>query len=280
LGGGSKGLFGGIGPAARGFLAQQGAVGLRTAEGGDEVGHHRLLDLVAPLGVELGQLEAGAGQPGVSAGGAMGAHDLLKQSACVKASPCRSHAEVEVARAPRADDHPADLVEPGEVVGDLGDRFAGACLAQRGEQDRSMESGVVQGAVEQQVAFAWPGGFLDAAHQSRLNPREQPTEGGQVTVGALITNRSGRTIRGPLQLTVKQVSSPIMSLANPDGQTSKGLDYLDLTGYLDDLHFRPGQSIFVSPTFNNAARCHFEFELGVYGVLGADNDDAWPWYWA
>jgi len=95
---------------------------------------------------------------------------------------------------------------------------------------------------------------------------------GDVTVGIMLTNRSGRTIRGPVQLTVEEVSSPIISLAQPSGRTSQGLEYLDLTGYLDDLRFKSGQSIFVSPTFHNAARCHFEFELGVRGFLDLDDD--------
>jgi hypothetical protein len=76
---------------------------------------------------------------------------------------------------------------------------------------------------------------------------------GQVIVGLMLTNKSAQTIQGPLRLTVNQVSSPIISLAHLSGRTSNGLDYLELTGYLDDFHFRPGQGIFVSPTSNNAA---------------------------
>jgi len=104
-------------------------------------------------------------------------------------------------------------------------------------------------------------------------------QSGQVTVGALITNRSGRMIRGPIQLAVEQVSAPIVTLANPDGQTSNGLDYMDLASSLNDSRFESGESIFASPTFNNAARCHFHFKLGVYAVLDLDGDDDWPWYW-
>ena len=96
---------------------------------------------------------------------------------------------------------------------------------------------------------------------------------GDVTVGVLITNRSAHTIRGPLQLTVNRVSSPFISLAQPSGRTSRGLDYLDLTGYLDDLRFNPGQSIFINATFNNAARCPFEFELGVRGLQDSDDNN-------
>jgi len=95
---------------------------------------------------------------------------------------------------------------------------------------------------------------------------------GSATVGVLLTNRSAHTIRGPLQLTVNQVSSPIISLAQPSGQTSHGLDYLDLTGYLNDLRFKPGQSIFVNATFKNAARSPFRFELGIHGFLDSDDD--------
>jgi hypothetical protein len=77
-------------------------------------------------------------------------------------------------------------------------------------------------------------------------------------------------------LCAEQVSSPVIGLAHPSGRTSNGLNYLDLTGYLDDLRFRSGQSIFVSATFNNATRCHFEFELGIRGIL--DSDDDWLMY--
>jgi subtilisin family serine protease len=114
---------------------------------------------------------------------------------------------------------------------------------------------------------------LDDLIEIHVLQQQYNHQSGQVTVGALVSNRSGRIIRGPLQLTVKQVSSPFIGLAHASGQTSSGLDYLDLSGYLDDLRFRSGQSFFDSATFNNAACCHFKFELDIRGFL--DSDDDW-----
>jgi hypothetical protein len=98
---------------------------------------------------------------------------------------------------------------------------------------------------------------------------------GSASLGGLVTNRSAQRIQGPLQLTVNQVSSPLMGLPRPSGRTGNGLAYLDLSSYLDNVHFKPNQSIFASPSFNNAARCHFEFDLGIHDFRDWD-DDNWP----
>jgi hypothetical protein len=58
------------------------------------------------------------------------------------------------------------------------------------------------------------------------------------------------------------------SLANdPDGQTSDGNDYLDLTGATNDGSLDPGESVMVRLYFANPFRRRFTFELGVWGVL-------------
>jgi hypothetical protein len=64
----------------------------------------------------------------------------------------------------------------------------------------------------------------------------------------------------------EEISSPDVTIANPDGQTSDRKDYLDLNEATDDGSLDPGKSVMVRLYFANPFRRRFTFELGVWGV--------------
>jgi hypothetical protein len=90
---------------------------------------------------------------------------------------------------------------------------------------------------------------------------------GLMSMDVVVTNTSARTISGPLKLVLDGISSPDVTLANSDGQTSAGKDYVDLTSATDDGSLDPGESVMVRLYFVNPFRRRFTFELGVWGVL-------------
>jgi len=90
---------------------------------------------------------------------------------------------------------------------------------------------------------------------------------GLMSIDVMITNTSSQTIGGPLQLVMEGISTPDVTLANPDGQTSDGKDYLDLTDETGDGILDPGESVMVRLYFVNPFRRRFTFELGIWGVL-------------
>ena len=99
-------------------------------------------------------------------------------------------------------------------------------------------------------------------------PRMMSDLGAGLTfVDVTVTNTSAQTVSGPLQLILKEISSPDVTLAHPDGQTSDGKDYVDLTNAIDDGSLDPGKSVMVRLYFVNSFRRRFTFELGVWGVL-------------
>jgi hypothetical protein len=84
----------------------------------------------------------------------------------------------------------------------------------------------------------------------------------------IVTNTSAQTISGPIQLVLEGISTPDVTLVNsPDGQTSDGKDYLDLTDETGDGSLDPGESVMVRLYFSNPFRWRFTVELGVRGVL-------------
>ena len=90
---------------------------------------------------------------------------------------------------------------------------------------------------------------------------------GLTFIDVTVTNTSIHTPGGPLQLILEEISSPDVTLANPDGQTSNGKDYVDLTDETDDGSLDPGKSVMVRLYFENPFRRRFTFELGVWGVV-------------
>jgi len=90
---------------------------------------------------------------------------------------------------------------------------------------------------------------------------------GLMSMDVVVTNTSAHTISGPLQLVLEGISSPDVTLANPDGQTSGGKDYIDLTDETGDGSLDPGESVMVRLYFANPFRRRFTFELSVWGVL-------------
>ena len=90
---------------------------------------------------------------------------------------------------------------------------------------------------------------------------------GLMSMDVVVTNTSAKTISAP-QLVLEGISSSDVTLANkPDGQTSDGKDYLDLTDETGDGSLDPGESVMVRLYFKNPFRRRFTFDLGVWGVL-------------
>jgi hypothetical protein len=91
---------------------------------------------------------------------------------------------------------------------------------------------------------------------------------GLMYMDVIVTNTSAQTISGPIQLVLEGISTPDVTLVNsPDGQTSDGKDYLDLTDETGDGSLDPGESVMVRLYFSNPFRWRFTVELGVRGVL-------------
>ena len=90
---------------------------------------------------------------------------------------------------------------------------------------------------------------------------------GQFSVGVTVTNTSAEVIGGPVWLVIESISSPAVTVANADGTTAGGKEYLDLTMLLGDGQLNPGESVITRVYFNNPSRVLFTFEASVHGVI-------------
>ncbi len=116
---------------------------------------------------------------------------------------------------------------------------------------------------------------LDDLVEINLLQQQFKHQTGQARLGLLLTNRSGQTIRGAPQLTVEQVSSPIV--ARPDRLESSSSGN-PVSSSMDGLGFGPGQSLSINPTFNTATRHFFQFKPGIHSFPDTDDRDDWWWY--
>lgn len=89
----------------------------------------------------------------------------------------------------------------------------------------------------------------------------------QFSVGVTVTNTSAEVIGSPVQLVIESISSPSVTVANPDGTTPDGKPFLDLTPLLGDDQLAPGESVATRLYFNNPTRRRFSFDTSVRGVL-------------
>jgi len=90
---------------------------------------------------------------------------------------------------------------------------------------------------------------------------------GQFSVSVTVTNTSATVINSPVWLVIESISSPSVTVANPDGTTADGKPYLDLSGLLGDAQLDPGETVIKRIYFNNPSRVRFTFEASVRGVI-------------
>lgn len=116
---------------------------------------------------------------------------------------------------------------------------------------------LISGAICQDTTTAEVTDQLDIQYQrSTFNRRT-----GEQRTDAVISNISTTGIQAPLWLVISSISVPGVTLANPDGTTSGGSPYVDLTAYVgDDGVLSPAESSSaVALVFHNPARARFAF---------------------
>ena len=88
-----------------------------------------------------------------------------------------------------------------------------------------------------------------------------------LSLGMVVTNISDTAIHTPLKVVVTGISTPDVTVANPDGYTQDGLPYFDLTGNIADHELSPGE---VSPAakllFYNPKRIKFRWDQDVLAL--------------
>ncbi len=89
----------------------------------------------------------------------------------------------------------------------------------------------------------------------------------QFSANVTVTNTSGMLIVSPVWLTIESISNSAVTLANSDGTTVDGKEYIDLSGLLGDGQLDPGESIATRIYFNNPTRARFTCETSVRGMI-------------
>ena len=89
----------------------------------------------------------------------------------------------------------------------------------------------------------------------------------QYSMNVTITNTSAREIGSPVCLAMESISNPAVTLADCDGTTLDGKQYIDLSGLLGDDLLDPGESISTRIFFNNPTRARFICETSVRGLI-------------
>lgn len=90
---------------------------------------------------------------------------------------------------------------------------------------------------------------------------------GRFSVSVTVANISAEVIGEPVWLVIESISNPLVTLANADGTTIDGKEYMDLSGLLGDGQLDPGETVVKRVYFNNPSRVRFTFEPSVRGVI-------------
>lgn len=89
-----------------------------------------------------------------------------------------------------------------------------------------------------------------------------------LSLGMVVTNLSDTAILTPLKVVITGISTPDVTVANPDGYTQEGLPYFDLTGNIADHELSPGEG---TPTakllFYNPKRIKFRWDQDVLAFV-------------
>ncbi|HZX48477.1 MAG TPA: carboxypeptidase regulatory-like domain-containing protein, partial [Nitrospirota bacterium] len=82
-----------------------------------------------------------------------------------------------------------------------------------------------------------------------------------LSLGLVVTNMSDTAIQTPLKMIITGISTPDVTVANPDGYTLEGLPYIDLTVLIADHELSPGEVSSVAKLqFYNPKRIKFRWE--------------------
>jgi len=90
---------------------------------------------------------------------------------------------------------------------------------------------------------------------------------GQSSVDVTVTNISAESIISPLWLIIESITPSSVTPNNPDGTTTEGKFYFDLSDLLSDGVLSSGENVSRRIYFANPNRERFRAELSVYGIV-------------
>ena len=94
------------------------------------------------------------------------------------------------------------------------------------------------------------------------------TKTNTLSLNMVVTNVSDSAIHTPLKVIITGISTPDVTVANPDGYSLEGLPYFDLTGNIADHELSPGEaSPAVKLLFYNPKRVKFRWDQDVLAVV-------------
>lgn len=90
----------------------------------------------------------------------------------------------------------------------------------------------------------------------------------QTYLSISLKNVSTHPLQAPVRLVIKSVTTPQVTVADPDGTTTDGKPYLDFSSQLANGELAPGKtSAARNLRFNNPSRLRFDFTTGVTGEM-------------
>lgn len=89
-----------------------------------------------------------------------------------------------------------------------------------------------------------------------------------LTLNMAAANISDKSIFTPLKVIITGISTPDVTVANPDGYTPEGLPYFDLSRYIDDKELSPGEKTpAIKVSFYNPKRVKFRWDQDVVAFI-------------
>ncbi len=94
------------------------------------------------------------------------------------------------------------------------------------------------------------------------------TKTNTLSLSMVVSNISDTTIHTPLRVIITGISTPDVTVANPDGYTPDGLPYYDLTGDISDQELLPGEAgLSIKILFYNPRRIKFRWDQDVLAFI-------------
>ncbi len=89
-----------------------------------------------------------------------------------------------------------------------------------------------------------------------------------LSLSMVVTNVSDKAVHTPLKVIITGISTPDVTIANPDGYTGEGFPYFDLTGNITDHELSPGEATpAVKLLFYNPKRMKFRWDQDVVAFV-------------
>jgi len=99
------------------------------------------------------------------------------------------------------------------------------------------------------------------------------TKTNTLTLNMAATNISDIPIFTPLKIIITGISTPDVTVSNPDGYTSEGLPYFDLTPYIADKELSPGEKTpSIKISFYNPKKVKFRWDQEVLAFIDIPED--------